>query len=170
MAIQGFCEPDELAWLHERAQQHLRIVEVGCWKGRSAAALAAGCPGNVWTVDTFEGSPSELDGAHAEAAEGLVQAEAELNLYRYANLSIIKASSLAASRTFADGCVDMVYLDGDHTREAMLVDLIAWRPKCLRLLCGHDVDWEGVYSALAVYGIPWERGPGSIWFMEVRGG
>lgn len=168
MAIPGFMEPEELQWLHDKAAAMSVVVEVGCWKGRSASALAAGCPGKVLTVDHFEGSPSEVDAAHAEAKTEDIYAIAQVNLEPYNNVTFMKMSSLQASRLFRSNSVDMVFLDGEHTRESVLVDLLAWYPKCSKLLCGHDADWEGVIGALALFGIPFERGPGSIWYMEFK--
>jgi predicted O-methyltransferase YrrM len=168
MAIPGFMEPDELAWLNVQASRYREVLEVGTWKGRSASALAAGCPGRVWTVDHFEGSPSEREAAHAEALTADVGREAELNLDRYGNVTILRLPSVSASRMFRAESLEMVLLDGDHDREGALVDLVAWRPKVSRLLCGHDRDWPGVYEALSIYGIPYETGPGSLWFMRTH--
>lgn len=163
MAIQGFTEPDELQWLYVRARTMSSVVEIGCWKGRSAAALGQACL-NTWTVDTFKGSPSELNAAHAEAVNGNLMQEADANIDNLPVI-ILPMSSLEASRKFRE--VDMVFIDGEHTFEAVLMDLICWAPKAKKLLCGHDWDFEGVTKALSVYGIPFEMGPGSLWFMEV---
>lgn len=168
MDVPGFMELDELEWLHERASEFDSVLEVGCWYGRSASALARGCSGRVWTVDHFEGSPSEREGAHADVNSIDVGLEAERTLEQYENVSILKMPSLSASRTFRDGSIDMVFLDGDHDREAVLIDLLSWRPKASSLICGHDRNWEGVYGALAIYGMPFDLGPGSIWFAELR--
>lgn len=169
MLIPGFMELEELAWLHQQAARFDTVVEVGCWMGRSTSALAHDHSGRVFTVDHFEGSPSELDGAHAEVATVDVHSVAEQNLAAYPAVTIVRADSLSASRMFNDGSVGMVFLDGEHTREAVLIDLVAWRPKCVGLFCGHDRDWEGVYGALAVYGVPYRPGPGSIWYLDLIG-
>jgi len=164
MAIDGFTDEEELTWLASKAAQMQSVVEIGTWKGRSALALAMACPGRVYTIDTFEGSPSEWDSCHAEALEGHLYDDAVLNLRDVPNLWVIKEQSLAASRRFSR--VDMVWIDGEHTTLAVLTDLIAWVPKAVKLVCGHDISFEGVVQATAVYGIPVEAGPGSIWYME----
>lgn len=169
MAITGFMEPDELRWLYDRALGYQTIVEVGCWEGRSAYALAAGCTaGKVFTVDHFQGSASELDAAHAEAKTADIYERAAKNLAPFPHVTILKMSSLQASRYFRANSVEMVFIDGEHTREAVLIDLLAWYPKAKRLLCGHDANWDGVQEALSIFGIPFERGTGSIWYMELR--
>lgn len=165
--IDGWMEPNELEWLYDQASRFLTVLEVGTWRGRSAAALGAGCLGRVYTVDHFQGSPSEIDGAHREVGWTDLHQEADRNLGQFPNVEILRMPSLHASRRFANESLDMVFLDGEHTRESVLIDLICWRPKVRRLLCGHDLSWPGVIEALAIYGIPFEGGPGSIWMMEV---
>jgi hypothetical protein len=61
----------------------------------------------------------------------------------------------------------MVFIDGDHTFKAVIKDLLSWKPKCRKLFCGHDYDFDEVKEALAVYGLPVEGGPGSIWYTEI---
>ena len=164
--IDGWMSPEELRWLHEQASEYASVVEIGCWKGRSTAALSLGCSGQVWTVDHFGGSPSELDGAHGEARHADIFAQAQTNLVAFANVRILNMTSLKASRCFSEYSVDMVFIDGEHTFDAVLLDLVAWGRKFRRLLCGHDRDMEGVQKALAVYGVPVSEGPGSIWHCE----
>lgn len=168
LKIPGFMSVEELVWLNERAATMSHVVEVGCWQGCSATALAEGCKGKVFTVDHFKGSPSELETAHVEAKTTDIFELAQKNLAPYPHVTILNMPSLNASRLFKYNAVDMVFLDGEHTREAVLIDLLAWYPKCGKLLCGHDVDWDGVIEALALYGVPFERGPGSLWYMEFK--
>lgn len=167
IAIPGFMEANELQWLHDRASESRLVLEVGCWLGRSTSALAAGCPGRVYTVDTWEGSPSEINGAHAEALTKDLFNEAQKYLLPWPNINFMKMTSLQASRMVKPGSIDMIFIDGEHTREAVLIDLLAWHPKCRKLLCGHDSGFDGVLGALSIFGIPYQPGPGSLWFMEI---
>lgn len=166
MSIPGFISPDELEWLYAEAATMRHVVEVGCWLGRSASALAQGCPGLVYTVDTFQGSPSEIESSHIEALTTNLYAEAQTQLSPWPNVRIMPMSSIQASRKFTIGSVDMVFIDGEHTALSVLSDLLAWYPKCNRLLCGHDSDWDGVREGLARFGVPFEIGPGALWYMR----
>jgi predicted O-methyltransferase YrrM len=49
-----------------------------------------------------------------------------------------------------DGSVDLVYIDGDHTYEAVLRDLNAWVPKIKKggIVCGDDIGWPDVKKAV----------------------
>jgi predicted O-methyltransferase YrrM len=162
--IEGFTPQEALEWLYIQAQGMHGVLEIGCWKGRTAAVLAESA-GHAWTVDHFEGSTSELATSHAEAVEGMIESQARENLKFY-NVEILKMTSRQASRLFLPGSLDMVWIDGDHTRGAVLEDLVLWHNKVRKLLCGHDASWDGVQEALAIFGIPWYRADGDIWYME----
>lgn len=170
MNIPGFMSPDELQWLHDEACSMRHVVEVGTWMGRSASALAGGCPGLVYVVDHFQGSPSEIESSHAEALTTNLYAEAQSYLSPWPNVRFMPMSSIQASRQFTTASVDMVFIDGEHTALAVLSDLLAWYPKCIKLLCGHDSDWDGVREALARFGVAFETGPGAIWYMRFVNG
>jgi hypothetical protein len=168
LSIPGWMGEDELTWLYEQARRFSSVLEVGCWLGRSASALGQGCKGTVYTVDHFAGSPSQAD-QQLEAATGDMGCRALNNLIPFPNVRVISRPSLHAARTFRNESLDMVFLDGEHTKDAVLTDLIAWEPKCHTLLCGHDRTWDDVAVALALYGIAYECGPGTIWYMEKHG-
>jgi SAM-dependent methyltransferase len=58
-------------------------------------------------------------------------------------------SDLAAAH-FADESLDAVFIDGDHSMEAVYDDILAWLPKVKPggILCGHDIDEPGVAAAV----------------------
>jgi predicted O-methyltransferase YrrM len=144
----------ELHWLRHRAEVMESIVEIGCWHGRSTSALLEGCRGTVYAVDHWLGSPDERKSTHKRAS--LAYDEFMANVGDAPNLKVMQMSSAEAALLIPD--VDMVFIDGDHSYEAVL------RPKCRRVFSGHDVDMEDVARALE--GIPYKRGPGSIWYTE----
>ena len=65
---------------------------------------------------------------------------------RFAGNSAVKIhqrTSIDASHQFEDGYFDWIYLDGDHSFEAVLADLEAWFPKVKvsgRIVCD-DYMW-----------------------------
>jgi predicted O-methyltransferase YrrM len=66
---------------------------------------------------------------------------------RFANdrrVRIYRSSSRDAAAEFTDDTFDWIYLDGDHSYEAVLNDLITWRPKVRRggVLAGDDLNWR----------------------------
>ena len=75
------------------------------------------------------------------------------------------APSAEAAATFADGSLDLVFVDGCHETEAVIHDIELWLPK-LRpggVIAGDDYTWPSVRSAVhQVFGSQLE-GHGAIW-------
>jgi hypothetical protein len=141
--IEGWMRPVELDWLYKTAKGMETIVEVGSWKGRSTAALCSGCRGTVYSVDTFLGSKGE-EQEHREAKERDIYEDFKKNTAQFKNLVSYKMESLEAVKKFADKSVDMVFIDGAHTYEAVQADIEAWLPKCKKLICGHDYNYPDI--------------------------
>jgi len=66
------------------------------------------------------------------------------------NVEIKRKTSIEASKDFKDESVDFVYLDGDHSREGVLLDLRSWFPKVKKggYIAGHDVENDNVKSSV----------------------
>lgn len=141
------------------------IVEVGSWLGRSTAYLAERvkwrmAPIEIHVVDTWRGSANEP--AMRETVErcgGDLYPEWERNMSRCGVLPLViphRMDSVEAARLFADGSVDCVFIDADHSYESVRADILAWLPKIRPAyeghhggtLAGHDYDREGVRRAV----------------------
>jgi hypothetical protein len=161
--IQGWMSDVELGWLFVCASGVGSVVEIGSWKGRSTHALLSGCAGPVIAVDHFNGSPSEIDAAHAEAKEGKIFDEFTKNVGHFKNLTVLQMSSEQAASHFQPKSIDMVFIDGDHV-DGVRQDITLWKPVCKVLLCGHD--WgQGEVKAACKELLPGVRKArvGSIW-------
>lgn len=155
--IQGWLTYTEMIWLYLTAQKMETIVEVGSWKGRSAHAMATACPGKVYLVDDFSKDSKE----HPE-----VEKELRKNLSGFKNVEIIKQKSVEAASKFADKSIDMVFIDGAHDRQSVQNDIAAWYPKCKKIFCGHDYDYDGVRQALLDTDYNHWGEVGSIWGID----
>jgi len=164
--ISGWMGADELIWLYEIARGMESIVEIGSWFGRSTHALLSGCSGTVYAIDTFKGSPYQIDGPHSFAKTGDVKAEFLKNVSNFKNLVTIEKESHVASIDFSDNSIDMIFIDGDHRYEFVKQDFDVWMPKCNKLFCGHDMNEEGVPQALKELGIPIINPVGCIWYLD----
>jgi GR25 family glycosyltransferase involved in LPS biosynthesis len=113
-----------------------------------------------WSVDIYD--TFYPDGRHYinEQAEACYQKTTE-RLSQFGGRSkIIRDTSVNASARFPDEFFDFVYIDADHTEEAVKLDLDAWFPKVRKggMLAGHDyldakMVWEngnGIYSMFGV--------------------
>ena len=165
--IDGWMEECQMNWLYGTAQTMTSIVEIGSWKGRSTHALLSGCPGPVFAVDHFRGNPDEIGegSAHFEATCTDIFPQFWANVGHFKNLVAMRMPSVVAAQYFAPASVDMVFIDGDHsTKEAIVSDLAVWRPKCRRLLCGHDASYITVQDALKEMGYRYQGVNGfAIW-------
>ncbi len=184
-SVPGWMTCRELLFLGEQAGKLPaggRWLEVGTWKGRSlsAAFLAAPDSASVLCVDTWDGTPSELDGPHKEASQpgDLVYKEflgtvRELRRLRPNGPALIawRKPSVEAARDWTTTTLDVVFLDGDHDYAHIYEDIGNWMYKLKPggLLIGHDRYLEGVSKALArCFGRgEVQEGPGSLWFVRM---
>jgi len=141
--IEGWMSKEELNWLYKVAGTMDSVMEIGSWKGRSTHALLSACKGTVTAIDTFKGSPSEI--AH-RGVKNLYK-DFLKNVGSFKNLKVMKMDSRKAAKKFK-GKADMVFIDGEHTYEAVKADIEAWLPKTRKLICGHDFQWPGVQEAV----------------------
>lgn len=145
--------------VEELVPNHGRIVEVGSWKGRSLSCLLveaknSGKELEIFAVDTFKGSPDfkffDADGNEMEDpgdVEGACRKAADLAAYPY---KIICSESVAASEKFGDRSLDAVFIDADHSEEAVYRDILAWgeKVKVGGYIGGHDVNEPGIKAAI----------------------
>lgn len=137
-----------------KAPKDAIFVEVGTWKGKSAAYMAVeiiNSKKNIrfFTVDHFKGSPNHGD--DPDVAAGRLEAVARKNLRPAGKyVTIIPMPSVEAAATFEDGTIDFLFIDGTHDYENVKRDLLAWLPKMKRpggLIGGDDANWRGVKEA-----------------------
>lgn len=147
IAIFGWMDEDELAWLAEQAATHSRIVEVGSFLGRSTRALADNTAGVVYALDNWLG-PMEVDLPTEVRKELLPNFKANLadHIATGRVIPIVSDHSLPP-RGIAP---DMVFVDGDHSMESAYHDISYWASQLDAggLLCGHDYDHAPVAAAV----------------------
>jgi len=135
-----------------------KILEIGVWKGRSLCSIADLIKEKnlkVIAVDTFEGTKgNELEEeAHKEATELDLRKEFKQNIKLFEiekNVTILKTTSVLASKKFKENEFNFIFLDGDHSFEAVTEDVIHWYPKLKSggIFAGHDYAWESVREAI----------------------
>ena len=124
-----------------------RILEVGSWEGRSAIFFLNFFPSSKITcIDTFAGSLGGLDrNPQIEAARDSERRfDANIATFGSRVRKIKGRSARELDRLVeAEERFDLIYIDGDHTRDAVLIDsLLAW--KLLRpggVLIWDDYQW-----------------------------
>jgi len=131
-----FTGQDFYSWL-AREFPNGHGVEVGSFMGRSAAYLAteilnlggAAFPGRLDLVDTFKASPGG-----APAVRQLLSPVAAVIG------DMLECLSWDAAALYPNASLDYVYIDADHSYEAVCRDIDAWLPKVKPggVICGHD--------------------------------
>lgn len=169
--IPGWMSDWELMWLHETAKTMNSVLEIGSFKGRSTYALCTACKGSVFAVDMFKSNPLFYNGP--DFYEDFYK-----NVGHFENLVILRTDSLSASRFFRPKSIDMIFIDGDHSKTGVINDLTSWWRICNKLICGHDLrPWKNeewtkgeseVKVALEELNINYEIAVDSIWKYEVR--
>lgn len=172
--IDGWMTVSELQWLAEHAKPCKFIAEIGSWQGRSTRAMAENCPnGRVFAVDTFDGTGSDesINRLIGKPKEWLFD-QFRMNMLGLGNVNALKLPSLEAVKQIPDSMkFDLIFIDADHSYDAVKADIEAWKPKLSEhgLLCGHDHSWPGVATAVAELLPEAKRAVGDIWYVPVNG-
>lgn len=120
-----------------------RGVEVGTHQGCFASDILHIWKGDklylvdAWRrVEFWKDEPSMLNQDHTMNMLATVK---RLEPFRE-RVCVIRELSTDAAELFQDGSLDFVYIDADHSREAVLADLRAWFPKVKYggIIAGHD--------------------------------
>lgn len=147
LAIQGFMEPDELAWLALQAEKHERIVEIGSFLGRSTRALADNTPGTVWAFDDWFG-PREVG---MDGREHIYEVfRKNMNGLLESHKVFILQGDHGDESIIPDIQPDMVFIDGAHDYESVKRDVQIWKARIAPggLICGHDAVLPDIQRAL----------------------
>lgn len=142
----------------EKFSSGSKFVEVGCWKGKSAAYMAveiANSNKNIefYCIDTWGGSIEHQEGYNlVELYDVFTSNMKPVEKYHIP----MRMASLDAVEKFEDNSLDFVFIDASHEYEDIKNDIFAWLPKVKvgGVLAGHDYYPEdpdrlncGVYYA-----------------------
>lgn len=154
--IQGW--PNELPRIYREAvsaatQEGSHFVEIGCWKGASAAFMCveiinSGKQIRFDCVDTWGGS---ADSSTPLVTDDSVYNEFLKNLEPVVGyFNPIRMLSTEAANLYADNSLDFVCIDASHDYENVKADISAWMPKVKSggLLVGDDFPYPGVAQAV----------------------
>ena len=136
-----------LLWLATQAQTHRRIVEVGSFMGQSTRALADNTEGMVFAFDNWQG-PWDVEMTTEERQA--IRSTFETNLAEHLASGKVVMLTGDHRRPPTGLHPDMVFIDGDHAYESVLLDVSFWRAQLTPggLLCGDDWDHVPVHSAI----------------------
>lgn len=126
------------------------IVEIGSWKGRSTAWLAAGARlagACVYAVDPHVGSREDP----AAATLG----EFRRNLERAGLAGVVEPMVMTSGQAAREleGPVELLFIDGDHSFEGASLDAEIWLPRLVEggTVMFHDVATSGYSGPRRVF-------------------
>lgn len=128
-------------------------VELGVWYGYNMGHLLEECSNieSLWGIDPYlpyqdwnRYIGQDLMDAAEQSTRSIIS-----NFPAY-KATLLKTTSLQASKDFADGSLDFIFIDGDHSYERCYEDLNLWYSKIRPggLFSGHDFSLPGVNKAL----------------------
>jgi len=152
-----------------------KIAEIGIFKSGTCRYLLEELNGLIsqyWAVDPWASITSswiEKDISNEKWQNNYLQACQLMTLFP--QLHIVRAKSMEAARLFSDGYFDLVFLDADHSYEAVKADIETWLPLIRKkgILIGHDYGEPGVVQAVdECFGTAnIERLRATIWFKRL---
>lgn len=138
-----------LAWLE--GIDHPAGAEVGVFAGELSRLLLKREDLKLVMVDSW--ATSSPDGAYAQSGDfhaglnqlsqdAFKQCAEQSTRFAGARRTFLPMTSLEAAAAIPDASLDFVFLDADHSYEAVLADIAAWLPKVKPggFLSGHDYE------------------------------
>ena len=126
---------------------HRRFAEIGVWEGWMTERVLSNRAGRrlseYWAVDYWNLLKAAywrnwryIDMHEWDRKHSLVCAM----MMRFPQLKVVRLASVKAAEIFPNAYFDMVYIDADHSYNAVQGDIKAWLPKVKKggYLAGHD--------------------------------
>lgn len=162
-AIETHLSTQEKVFLYQKAcslNSSSTIVEIGSYLGASSCFLAEGAKqtnSRVYCVDTWQ---------NEGMTEGIRDTFGEFmnNVSTLKNITPLRGTSTTVANGF-NGPIDLLFIDADHSYEAVITDLKCWVPKLKPegWLLLHDWGWaEGVQRAVEEIVLPIQSAPPQI--------
>jgi hypothetical protein len=143
------------------------VLEVGSWAGASALEFAKAGAALVHCVDHWEGNLFDQGTKQYDGSRGNPLSVFLKNTKGQPITHTVGKSPEVASK-FDDESFDIVYIDAEHTEEAVTADITAWRSKAKHVLCGHDYAcFEGVKKAVESL-CSEVQADGNVWRLNVQ--
>ena len=131
-------------------------AELGVSGGRFTSFLLGRIPdAQMIAVDLWDAQePREEEGTETYADHNLPGKYEYLKetwgQYFPGRFKMLRMSTLEAAKQVADGSLDFIFIDADHSYSGCKGDIEAWAPKVRKggLIAGHDYNWHTVRRAV----------------------
>jgi len=156
--IQGwFTFPQLYSQIANHYPDGSHLVEIGVWKGKSAAYMAVELNNlgknntKFDCIDTWLGSEEHIDENSTTFEPNLIKDKDWLYKHFIENVEPVKniinpirKSSLEAVKLYENESLDFIFIDAAHDYYNVLEDIKAWYPKVKSytgVISGHDYSW-----------------------------
>jgi predicted O-methyltransferase YrrM len=164
--IPGLYRRGEAAFLYTLARRKGKLVELGCWMGRTTSIMlqaAAIWHAQLTTVDAFTPMPNDRKAATPK------RWQKNLEKIGLKAPPLLAMTSDEASNVYPpDQDIAMLFIDANHRIEAVTADLIKWTPrvKLGGVVALHDMFFPsitGVCQAVTNWWCCYRDEKGPIW-------
>jgi len=136
--------------LKDRFGEELRAAEVGVLRGETSATLLHFFPKlHLYLVDWWQPPPPDSPYARSRDSAARLSMREQRQNYQIAmqnvspykdRVTVLRGHSVRMADQVEDNFLHLVFIDADHTEEAVLADIEAWWPKVMPggILSGHD--------------------------------
>jgi predicted O-methyltransferase YrrM len=163
--MDGWCTVEKAVRLVQLCAEHCpRLgVELGVFGGRSLLAMALGCAsagrGRVEGIDAYTvdaALESEMDPSHIEYWRNIdyekILRSATDSLEKYGvsrHATILRSKSLDSVSRYADGSIDILHQDSNHSPAVSCAEIDAFIPKVVPggIWVMDDIDWPSTVKA-----------------------
>ena len=153
---------DKRAYILEQLDKNSNLVEVGVWKGDFSKQIWNISSPNLlvlvdsWTFDEkVRGCAPQVSGEEPLNQNFFDQAKKDTynKFEKIQNVHILDFNSLEASSRYEDNFFDYIYIDAEHTYQAVTKDLEVWYPKLKKngTLFGDDYYWREEDDTLSLH-------------------
>lgn len=139
----------------ELAPDQSHFVEVGCWKGRSAAFMAveivnSGKQIKFDCVDCWTGLNSKSERDPDVVNNRLYETFCNNMKPVEGHYTAVRALSIEAAKNYQDNSLDFVFIDASHDTKSVIEDINSWLPKIKSggYIAGHDYNQTPVKVAV----------------------
>jgi hypothetical protein len=141
--------------LLQKLGDNIKGLEIGVCRGENIARFLDDCPNiaHIDAVDPF----TAYDDPNGGMDQNMMDMFHALTLKNFAaypgRVTLHRMRSVNFARSVADEYYDYLFIDGDHSYEAVRDDIAAWYPKLKTggLFCGHDVLVKDVQRAIVEF-------------------
>jgi len=141
----GMAFRESMLYVQGKVKEEMNIAEVGVFKGGNAMRLLTLPLKRLYLVDPYASYIQYSQEKPWYVQQKLNDAKAvmldRVNKHELKDkVETIFLSSVEGATKFEDNFFDYVYIDGNHSYDSVMEDIVAWYPKVKsgRYLAGHD--------------------------------